>query len=212
MPPFGVSAGLARLADARRSGSSTAAAAGGRLGAAPSLHAAASPAGAGASAISSPACGGSARPSWSRPTSSPGRCRSACSACRRCSRSSPPSASPSRGCSGRRRGRGSSRFAFGLTVSEWLRGHLFTGFPWNTLGMALGQNLWLMQAASRRRALRPDAPGRPDRRRAGDRSAPARRRGARWTAPGSPLGLSSLMAAFGAWRVPAAPGADRRRA
>jgi apolipoprotein N-acyltransferase len=38
--------------------------------------------------------------------------------------------------------------AFGLTASEWLRGHLFTGFPWNTLGMALGQHLWLMQAAS----------------------------------------------------------------
>ena len=39
-------------------------------------------------------------------------------------------------------------FAFGLTVSEWLRGTAFTGFPWNTIGMALGQNLWLMQAAS----------------------------------------------------------------
>jgi apolipoprotein N-acyltransferase len=39
-------------------------------------------------------------------------------------------------------------FAFGLTVSEWLRGTLFTGFPWNTLGMALGQNAWLMQGAS----------------------------------------------------------------
>ncbi|WP_425463692.1 apolipoprotein N-acyltransferase [Methylobacterium oryzihabitans] len=38
--------------------------------------------------------------------------------------------------------------AFGLSLSEWLRGHLFTGFPWNSLGMALGQNLWLMQAAS----------------------------------------------------------------
>ncbi|MEH3144479.1 MAG: apolipoprotein N-acyltransferase [Methylobacterium frigidaeris] len=38
--------------------------------------------------------------------------------------------------------------AFGLGLSEWLRGHLFTGFPWNTLGMALGQNPWLMQAAS----------------------------------------------------------------
>src|SRR4051812_31525983 len=38
--------------------------------------------------------------------------------------------------------------AFGLTVSEWLRGHLFTGFPWNNPGMALGQNLWLMQGAS----------------------------------------------------------------
>ncbi|HEY8565077.1 MAG TPA: apolipoprotein N-acyltransferase [Beijerinckiaceae bacterium] len=38
--------------------------------------------------------------------------------------------------------------AVGLAVAEWLRGHLFTGFPWNTLGMALGQNLWLMQGAS----------------------------------------------------------------
>jgi apolipoprotein N-acyltransferase len=39
-------------------------------------------------------------------------------------------------------------FTAGLAGSEWLRGHLFTGFPWNTLGMALGQQLWLMQAAS----------------------------------------------------------------
>ena len=38
--------------------------------------------------------------------------------------------------------------AFGLGSAEWLRGHLFTGFPWNTLGMALGQDLRLMQAAS----------------------------------------------------------------
>jgi len=35
--------------------------------------------------------------------------------------------------------------AFGIGAAEWLRGHLFTGFPWNTLGMALAQNLWLMQ-------------------------------------------------------------------
>ncbi len=39
-------------------------------------------------------------------------------------------------------------FAFGLAVSEWLRGHIFTGFPWNLIGMALGQNLWLMQGAA----------------------------------------------------------------
>lgn len=38
--------------------------------------------------------------------------------------------------------------AFGLGLAEWLRGHLFTGFPWNTLGMALGQQLWPMQIAS----------------------------------------------------------------
>jgi apolipoprotein N-acyltransferase len=39
-------------------------------------------------------------------------------------------------------------FAFGMTLAELVRGHAFTGFPWNTLGMALGQNLWLMQSAS----------------------------------------------------------------
>lgn len=47
--------------------------------------------------------------------------------------------------------RGAGRIAalaFGLAGAEWLRGHLITGFPWNTLGMALGQNLWLMQAAA----------------------------------------------------------------
>lgn len=46
---------------------------------------------------------------------------------------------------------GSSRvlaLAVGLGVSEWLRGHLFTGFPWNLFGMALGGNLVLAQAAS----------------------------------------------------------------
>ena len=39
-------------------------------------------------------------------------------------------------------------FAVALTASEWLRGHLFTGFPWNVLGMAFGQNAMLMQSAS----------------------------------------------------------------
>lgn len=38
--------------------------------------------------------------------------------------------------------------AFGLSGAEWLRGHVLTGFPWNVLGMALGQDLWLMQAAA----------------------------------------------------------------
>jgi apolipoprotein N-acyltransferase len=38
--------------------------------------------------------------------------------------------------------------AVGLGLSEWLRGHLFTGFPWNLFGMSLGGNLVLAQAAS----------------------------------------------------------------
>jgi apolipoprotein N-acyltransferase len=38
--------------------------------------------------------------------------------------------------------------AFGLGVAEWARGLLFTGFPWNDLGMTLGVNLALAQIAS----------------------------------------------------------------
>ena len=38
--------------------------------------------------------------------------------------------------------------AFGLGLTEWARGLLFTGFPWNDLGMALGSNLTLAQIAS----------------------------------------------------------------
>ncbi len=41
-----------------------------------------------------------------------------------------------------------SALALGIGAAEWLRGHLFTGFPWTPLGMALGQNLWLMQWAA----------------------------------------------------------------
>jgi apolipoprotein N-acyltransferase len=38
--------------------------------------------------------------------------------------------------------------AIALTVAEWLRGHLFTGFPWNTYGYALTGPLALAQTAS----------------------------------------------------------------
>jgi apolipoprotein N-acyltransferase len=38
--------------------------------------------------------------------------------------------------------------AFAMGVSEWARGLLFTGFPWNDFGMALGGNLTLAQVAS----------------------------------------------------------------
>ena len=38
--------------------------------------------------------------------------------------------------------------AASLTMSEWLRGHALTGFPWNTLGYALSEPLVLAQTAS----------------------------------------------------------------
>ena len=38
--------------------------------------------------------------------------------------------------------------AIGLGASEWLRCVAFTGFPWNEIGMALGQNVVLAQIAS----------------------------------------------------------------
>jgi apolipoprotein N-acyltransferase len=47
--------------------------------------------------------------------------------------------------------RGASRvlaLAVALTLAEWLRGHLFSGFPWSTYGYALISPLWLAQGAA----------------------------------------------------------------
>jgi apolipoprotein N-acyltransferase len=38
--------------------------------------------------------------------------------------------------------------AVSLTIVEWLRGHLFTGFPWNAYGYALISPLWLAQGVA----------------------------------------------------------------
>ena len=38
--------------------------------------------------------------------------------------------------------------AIGLGVAEWLRGHLFSGFPWNSIGYALTAGEVLMQSAA----------------------------------------------------------------
>ncbi|MBV8322173.1 MAG: apolipoprotein N-acyltransferase [Hyphomicrobiales bacterium] len=47
--------------------------------------------------------------------------------------------------------RGAARvlaLAVSLTLAEWLRGHLFSGFPWNAYGYALISPIWLAQGAA----------------------------------------------------------------
>ncbi len=39
-------------------------------------------------------------------------------------------------------------FAVALSIAEWLRGHLFTGFPWNAIGYALTPMPLMMQSAA----------------------------------------------------------------
>lgn len=39
-------------------------------------------------------------------------------------------------------------FAVWFSIAEWMRGHLFTGFPWNVMGSIFSQDLQLIQSSS----------------------------------------------------------------
>jgi apolipoprotein N-acyltransferase len=95
-------------------------------------------------------------------------------------------------------------FALALTLAEWLRGHIFTGFPWNSHGMALASSLSLAQTAAFTglygltliAALVFAAPA---------TVATGETATGRWAAPALAAMLLAAMGALGLWRLSAGP-------
>jgi apolipoprotein N-acyltransferase len=95
-------------------------------------------------------------------------------------------------------------FGLALALAEWLRGHLFTGFPWNSHGMALASSLSLAQTAAITglygltliAALALAAPA---------TIATGQTATGRWAAPVLAGLVLAIMGGLGLWRLSAAP-------
>jgi apolipoprotein N-acyltransferase len=94
--------------------------------------------------------------------------------------------------------------AAALALSEWLRGHILSGFPWNVYGMMLAGPSWFAQSASLiglygLTALAVAIGASPATLCTGETDLE------RWRVPALATVLLALMAGFGAWRIPAEP-------
>ena len=172
-----------------------------------------SPAGGSDSAISSPASIGSATPFWSTPRPSAGCCRLRSSRCRR----SWP-ATPRLGLALARMlwTRGPTRLialALTLTATEWLRGHLFSGFPWNALRLRADRTARACAGRGADRHLGPHVHRGRGVRKPGSTDRRPRRHAAALAAAALGFVLLAALAGYGAMRLVAhADRVCRRRA